>query len=90
MCKDKFKLLQFRLEFEILIVLRQSPRTVDYKGNAQQFSLPEGSRHDPCVAVRGVPVVKAMAAIVIVDALLLNRCAKISLSWGILGDTYRC
>ncbi len=34
-------------------------------------------RHDPCVALRAVPIVEAMAALVVVDALLLNRCAKI-------------
>ncbi|WP_302353722.1 chorismate synthase, partial [uncultured Duncaniella sp.] len=34
-------------------------------------------RHDPCVVPRAVPVVEAMAAMVILDALLLNRAAKI-------------
>lgn len=38
---------------------------------------PSGARHDPCVALRAVPVVEAMAALVIVDALLLNRCARV-------------
>jgi chorismate synthase len=41
------------------------------------LTLPEGSRHDPCVAIRAVPVVEAMAALVIADALLLNRCATL-------------
>jgi len=30
-------------------------------------------RHDPCVALRGVPVVEAMAACVLADALLRHR-----------------
>ena len=30
-------------------------------------------RHDPCVALRGVPVVEAMAACVLVDAMLRHR-----------------
>ncbi|HBY43077.1 MAG TPA: hypothetical protein DEH03_05225, partial [Brevundimonas sp.] len=30
-------------------------------------------RHDPCVALRGVPVVEAMAAIVLADAKLRHR-----------------
>ncbi len=30
-------------------------------------------RHDPCVALRGVPVVEAMAAIVLADAMLRHR-----------------
>ena len=30
-------------------------------------------RHDPCVALRGVPVVEAMAACVLADAMLRHR-----------------
>lgn len=41
------------------------------------FELPEGSRHDPCVTIRAVPIVEAMASIVLVDCLLLNRTSKL-------------
>jgi len=51
--------------------------TVTIAGEAAPFQLPEGSRHDPCVAIRAVPVVEAMLALVLVDALLMNRCAKV-------------
>ena len=47
--------------------------TVALDGSATTFSLPEGSRHDPCVAVRAVPVVEAMCSLVLADALLLHR-----------------
>jgi chorismate synthase len=40
---------------------------------------PQGSRHDPCVAIRAVPVVEAMCALVLVDALLVSRGGKIEL-----------
>lgn len=40
------------------------------------FQLPAGSRHDPCVAIRAVPIVEAMAALVLADILLLNKCRK--------------
>lgn len=40
------------------------------------FQLPLSPWHDPCVAVHAVPVVKAMVALVLVDAILLNRCAR--------------
>ncbi len=40
------------------------------------FQLPLSPWHDPCVAVHAVPVVEAMVAFVLVDALLLNRCAR--------------
>ena len=46
-------------------------------GNAKKFKLPEGARHDPCVAIRAVPVVEAMVALVLVDAMLMNRNALI-------------
>ena len=52
-------------------------KTVDLQGGGTVLQLPEGSRHDPCVAIRAVPVVEAMCALVIADFLLLNRCAKL-------------
>ena len=30
-------------------------------------------RHDPCVVPRAVPIVEAMAALVLADAILLNQ-----------------
>jgi chorismate synthase len=51
--------------------------TTTLEGKPATFVLPEGSRHDPCVAIRAVPVVEAMAALVLVDALLLNRCVRL-------------
>jgi len=51
--------------------------TVTTTGSPATFRLPEGSRHDPCVAIRAVPVVEAMVALTLADALLLNRSAKI-------------
>ena len=32
-----------------------------------------GGRHDPCVAIRGAPVVEAMAALVLADHKLVHR-----------------
>ncbi|MBR4174355.1 MAG: chorismate synthase, partial [Lachnospiraceae bacterium] len=34
-------------------------------------------RHDPVIVPRAVVVVEAMAAMVIADAVLMNRCSKI-------------
>lgn len=47
--------------------------TVDRHGNPAIFELPAGSRHDPCVAIRAVPVVEAMCLVVLADALLMNK-----------------
>jgi len=51
--------------------------TLTLSGENASFQLPAGSRHDPCVAVRAVPIVEAMAALVLIDAILLNRCVKL-------------
>lgn len=57
--------------------IRKAQQSVDLEGNSCTLSLPEGSRHDPCVAIRAVPVVEAMLALVLVDRLLVNRAAKV-------------
>ena len=51
--------------------------TLDLNNQAAVLQLPEGSRHDPCVAIRAVPAVDAMCALVLVDACLMNRCANL-------------
>jgi chorismate synthase len=41
--------------------------------NLQEITLMASGRHDPCVLPRAVPIVEAMAAIVITDHLLRNK-----------------
>lgn len=65
-----------RVPFKPTSSIGKSQATVDFQGQSQIFSLPEGSRHDPCVAIRAVPVVEAMFAIVLADAMLMNRNAR--------------
>lgn len=57
-------------------IMRQQ-QTLDIDGNPALFTLPPGSRHDPCVAIRAAPVVEAMTALVIADAILLGRNARL-------------
>lgn len=57
------------------IRLPQSTLTVDHQPDT--LHLPPNSRHDPCVCIRAVPVIEAMTALVLVDALLLQRCARL-------------
>ena len=45
--------------------------TVDRTGAAAQIATK--GRHDPCVGIRGVPVVEAMVALVLADQFLLHR-----------------
>jgi chorismate synthase len=66
-----------RVAFKPTSSIKKPQDTVDLEGNKQVFKLPEGSRHDPCVAIRAVPVVQAMCALVLVDSLLMNRCARL-------------
>ncbi|MGS1017374.1 chorismate synthase [Allosphingosinicella humi] len=45
--------------------------TIDREGNETEISTK--GRHDPCVGIRGVPVVEAMMALVLADQKLLHR-----------------
>ena len=68
-----------RVAFKPTSSIKKPQQTIDYEGNQQTFELPVGSRHDPCVAIRAVPVVTAMCAIVLADALLMNQHIKVFL-----------
>ncbi|MBX7066397.1 MAG: chorismate synthase [Parachlamydiales bacterium] len=69
--------LTFRVAFKPTSSIKKQQDTVDLKGSKKPFKLPEGSRHDPCVAIRAVPILEAMTALVLADALLFNRSAKL-------------
>lgn len=66
-----------RVAFKPTSSIKKEQKTCTIEGKPATLKLPENSRHDPCVAIRAVPVVEAMAALVIADALLLNRSAQI-------------
>jgi chorismate synthase len=53
----------------------QSQPTIDKEGNATEMQ--GKGRHDPCVVPRAVPIVEAMAALVIADHYLRNKTSKI-------------
>lgn len=64
-----------RVGFKPTSGVAQPQQTVDLNGRPAILQISEGSRHDPCVAIRAVPVVEAMAALVLADAILCNRSA---------------
>lgn len=66
-----------RVAFKPTSSIRKPQATLDIHGSEQVFELPKHSRHDPCVAIRAVPVVAAMCSLVLVDALLMNQLTKI-------------
>lgn len=66
-----------KVAFKPASSIKKPQETITKSGEMTTLELPAGSRHDPCVAIRAVPVVEAMAALVIADSLLLNKCAKL-------------
>ncbi len=61
--------LIFRVAFKPPATIGRPQATVDWAG--QDVKLAMKGRHDPCVVPRAVPVVEAMAALVLADAALL-------------------
>ncbi len=64
-----------RVAFKPPSSIGKSQTTLTLSKEPTHLQLPAGSRHDPCIAIRAVPVVEAMMALVLIDALLLSRCA---------------
>jgi chorismate synthase len=69
--------LIIRIAFKPTSSIQKPQKTLNLRKQAKAFKLPEGSRHDPCVTIRAVPIVEAMAALVLVDALLMDRAARL-------------
>ncbi len=61
----------FRVAFKPTATIGLPQKTVDFDGN--NAILAAKGRHDPCVAPRAVPIVEAMAALVLGDMLLRQR-----------------
>ena len=59
-----------KVAFKPASSIMRTQETVTKDGKQETITLPKGSRHDPCVAIRAVPVVEAMCCIVLADALL--------------------
>ena len=65
----------FRIAVKPTPSIARRQQTVDKSGNAAECEI--HGRHDPCLCPRMVPVVEAMAAIVLADMMLRNKSAKI-------------
>ncbi len=61
----------FRVAFKPTSTIGKPQRTVDREG--REVTLAARGRHDPCVLPRAVPIVEAMACLVLVDHLLRVR-----------------
>ena len=63
--------IYFRVAFKPVATIMQKQESLDNKGNITEMT--GKGRHDPCVVPRAVPIVEAMAAIVLADFYLLNK-----------------
>ncbi|MBE7176516.1 MAG: chorismate synthase [Mucilaginibacter polytrichastri] len=66
--------ITFRVGFKPVATIMHSQPTIDKDGNSAEIK--GRGRHDPCVVPRAVPIVEAMAALVIADHLLRNNQLK--------------
>jgi len=67
--------IYFRVAFKPPATIGQAQKTVTYDGDDSGFLEAKG-RHDPCVVPRAVPIVEAMAALCVMDALLIQGARK--------------
>ena len=66
--------IYFKVAFKPVATIMQTQTTINNKGESVEM-IGKG-RHDPCVVPRAVPIVEAMAALVLADLTLLNRAVK--------------
>ncbi len=67
--------LYMRVAFKPVATILQPQISIDEAGN--EITLEGIGRHDPCVLPRAVPIVEAMAALVLADFMLLAKVAKV-------------
>ncbi|WP_055444949.1 chorismate synthase [Lacinutrix himadriensis] len=66
--------IYFRVAFKPVATIMQKQETINSKGEVLEMQ--GKGRHDPCVVPRAIPIVEAMAALVIADYYLLNKMYK--------------
>jgi chorismate synthase len=67
--------IYFNVAFKPVATIMQKQNSVNKQG--EEVVMQGKGRHDPCVLPRAVPIVESMAALVLVDFLLLARCSRI-------------
>jgi chorismate synthase len=67
--------IYFNVAFKPVATIMQNQETINSKGDLVEMQ--GKGRHDPCVVPRAVPIVEAMAALVLADFKLLKRTNKI-------------
>ncbi|PVW15625.1 chorismate synthase [Marixanthomonas spongiae] len=67
--------IYFNVAFKPVATIMQKQQTINSEG--KQVEMQGKGRHDPCVVPRAVPIVEAMAALVLADFWLLNKVSKL-------------
>ena len=67
--------IYFNVAFKPVATIMQDQDSINEAGEAVTVS--GKGRHDPCVVPRAVPIVEAMAALVLADYLLISRTNKL-------------
>ena len=67
--------IYLNVAFKPVATIMQDQQSVDKEGN--EVTVSGKGRHDPCVVPRAVPIVEAMAALVMVDFLLRGKISRI-------------
>ena len=67
--------IYFNVAFKPVATIMQDQQSVDKEGNAATVT--GKGRHDPCVVPRAVPIVEAMAALVLADFLLRSKVSRL-------------
>lgn len=66
--------IYFNVAFKPVATLMKDQKSIDREGN--EIVVKGKGRHDPCVVPRAVPIVEAMAALVLADFFLLQKINK--------------
>ena len=67
--------IYFRVAFKPVATTLQKQETINSAGETVEMQ--GKGRHDPCVVPRAVPIVEAMAALVLADYILLDRTSRL-------------
>jgi len=70
--------IYFNVAFKPVATIMKGQESVDVTGN--KTTVEGRGRHDPCVVPRAVPIVEALAALVLTDFVLLSQSAKLDTS----------
>ena len=70
--------IYLNVAFKPVATIMKDQPSIDSKGS--ETTVKGKGRHDPCVVPRAVPIVEAMAALVITDFVLISQSAKLGTS----------